>query len=155
MFALLAALTILTLWTRPLSSASRWAELNQKLDRMNARLDAISHIPPAHVTHRTTRQTTASPTAMEPASPAPQSAPADGRPDLIHVMGPGETLWNVAEQFYGDPEAMSALMKYNHVVDARVLTVGTSIKIPCRAKLHLSPLNSHPPSHNAPLPTPH
>lgn len=151
------ALILLALILTRSGAASNTAELKdiaQKLDKITTRLDTMQgSAPPTRSTPAGTRTpaSTAS-TSSSTDGPAARKAPGEGQPDVEHALAPGETLWSVAEQYYGDGSQMTALMNYNKIIDAKDLKSGVTIKVPSRKKLDAMP-GAGPSS--GPRPTPH
>lgn len=148
MMGMMGLLLVVLIFTR-VSASSSSAELKdiaQKLEAISARLEALQ--PSAAPAQRT-----AAPRKPAAASPLAQKGPAEGEPDVEHVMQPGETLYGVAEQYYGDGSLMNGLMRYNKVTDPRDLRAGTTIKVPSVSRLTGGAPTSNRPG--APTPTPH
>lgn len=122
MMALIVVLIVVVIMTRPATNADL-RDVTQKLDRIATRMDGSREAAPAENG------------AADGTAPQALTAPAEGQPDLAHVMQKGETLWTVAEQYYGDGTQMNALMHYNRIKDARDVRAGTSIRIPSRKQL--------------------
>lgn len=73
-----------------------------------------------------------SPPQPPPPLPAAPPAAADG----VHVAGPGDSWWSLAERAYGDGRLYRALFAWNKALDPRVsLAPGTRLEIPTAAKL--------------------
>lgn len=81
-----------------------------------------------------------------PAPPAPAPTPlvqppsqppvAPASRDGVHIVGPGDSWWSLAEHAYGDGRLYRALFAWNKALDPRVsLTSGTRLEIPPAAKL--------------------
>lgn len=133
------------------SATAELNDISQKLDKLVARLDAM----PLSGARKPTRP-------ANPVGLAEQKAPPEGTADTEHVMAEGETVWNVAEQYYGDGALMDALLRYNHISDARELRAGALVKVPSRGKLAVSRTKKAKPIHTdrapvsgPPPPTPH
>lgn len=70
------------------------------------------------------------------ARPGPGDADAS-EPVRTHTVREGETLWSIAERYYGDGSMHRQLAEYNrHVVgDGRTLSVGMRLEVPGRQRL--------------------
>lgn len=161
--ALLLALLIIT--RTGSSSGVDFSQVNDRLDKIEARLAEMQtgRVNPGMAVHPPAapqgRPSTAAAADSPVATAVTKKAPQSGAEDTEHVMAQGETLWSVAEQYYGDGALMNALMRYNKIADARDLRVGAKIKIPSEHKL--AELAPAPPgvttrrAVSAPPPTPH
>ncbi|WP_454851625.1 5'-nucleotidase C-terminal domain-containing protein [Rhizobium binxianense] len=70
--------------------------------------------------------------APAPAAPAPSaSTPAPATPSS-HVIAAGDTLWDLAEQFYGDGALWHRISDANGNPNPRRLLVGKELQIPAR-----------------------
>jgi 5'-nucleotidase len=77
---------------------------------------------------------TPAPAAPAPAAPAPSAsapAPAPATPSS-HVIAAGDTLWDLAEQFYGDGALWHRISEANGNPNPRRLLVGEALEIPAR-----------------------
>lgn len=71
---------------------------------------------------------------------------------FLHVVRPGETLWELAEQYLGDGERWTELQDANpQVSDPAVLLVGSQLRIPAAAGTASLPAAS-PQAEQAPVP---
>ncbi|QPB19078.1 5'-nucleotidase C-terminal domain-containing protein [Rhizobium sp. 007] len=74
----------------------------------------------------------AAPSAQAPAATAPAaSAPAAATP-ASHVIAAGDTLWDLAKQFYGDGELWKKISEANGDPDPRRLMVGKELQVPAK-----------------------
>ncbi len=74
----------------------------------------------------------AAPSAQAPAATAPAaSAPAAATP-ASHVIAAGDTLWDLAKQFYGDGELWKKISEANGNPDPRRLMVGKELQVPAK-----------------------
>jgi 5'-nucleotidase / UDP-sugar diphosphatase len=76
---------------------------------------------------------------IEPAAPAEEAVEATGTEqamtqtsDDTHVVVHGDTYWDLAERFYGDPLAWTMIRDANPDYAARGLEVGATLQIPAR-----------------------
>ena len=79
------------------------------------------------------------PLAQPPVQPPmpPPAVPSTG--GGLHIAGPGDSWWSLAERFYGDGRLYRALFAWNKALDPRVsLTAGTRLEIPPAAKLQMA-----------------
>ena len=139
-------------------TSSELEKVNQRLDALTQRLDAVlgdGRAPEVRV--RATPQRLPSPrpsSAASAAASAEDRAPADGKPDLEHKMKAGESMWDLADHYYGDGSMQNALLRYNKITDPRDVKAGAVVKIPSRARL-LSPKAGASPSPMADRPSRH
>lgn len=69
----------------------------------------------------------------------------------IHVVSSGNTLAQIAEQYYGDPQLYEALGRYNGIRDVNRIEVGQEIEIPSKRELLTgSTIGAHPETGLAP-----
>jgi 5'-nucleotidase len=68
--------------------------------------------------------------SAEPAAPA-ASAPAAATPSS-HVIAAGDTLWDLAKQFYGNGELWKKISEANGSPNPRRLMVGEELKLPAK-----------------------
>lgn len=74
--------------------------------------------------------------SVAPATPAADPIPPTGvlGPNGTHhvsmLVASGETLWEIAERFYGDPHDWPRLMAANHIVDPNVIYPGQRLEVP-------------------------
>jgi proteasome lid subunit RPN8/RPN11 len=155
MMGMMGLLVIVLIFTRMSSSSStrELTEIAERLDRISQRLDAIQASPAARPAPPGKSAAAPPAVAVHPSG----KAPADGAADVDHVMQPGETLWNVADQYYMDRTLSDPLMRYNKIGDARDLRAGTTIKIPSASKLQKMGPGPADADQKArmPVPTPH
>lgn len=50
--------------------------------------------------------------------------------DQNYTIKKGDTLWNIAKQYYGDPQKCWQLAEYNGIKNANLIQAGATIKIP-------------------------
>lgn len=62
-------------------------------------------------------------------TPAPE-APAEASGERTHTIAKGDSLWKIAEKYYGDGKKYKLIMKANNITDASALKVGQVVKIP-------------------------
>jgi 5'-nucleotidase len=78
----------------------------------------------------------AAPAATAPAAPAPAApaAPAALAPNTptSHVIAAGDTLWDLAKQFYGDGTLWKKISQANGAPTPRHLTIGKELQIPSK-----------------------
>ncbi len=73
--------------------------------------------------------------SIETRAPAPPPAPepsAVAPPDTEYRVVWGDTLWQIAERFYGDRALYHALASDNDLVDADLIIAGETLRIPQR-----------------------
>ncbi|MFM8413923.1 MAG: hypothetical protein ACKOCX_04275 [Planctomycetota bacterium] len=77
---------------------------------------------------------------LDPPSQPPVQPPAAPAPGAgVHIAGPGDSWWSLAERAYGDGRLYRALFAWNKALDPRVsLTPGTRLEIPPAAKLEMA-----------------
>lgn len=73
------------------------------------------------------------------AQPAVQASAVPAPGAGVHIAGPGDSWWSLAERAYGDGRLYRALFAWNKAIDPRVsLTPGTRLEIPPAAKLQMA-----------------
>lgn len=50
--------------------------------------------------------------------------------DQNYTIQKGDTLWNIAQQYYGDPQKCWQLAEYNGIKNANLIQAGATLKIP-------------------------
>lgn len=111
--------------------------LMQSIIDLQTRLEAVTGQPAESVISR--------PTGMQPApqqidtnrppmqTPTPVATPTRTTPDVpverIHVVRRGETLRQIAEIYYGNPDAFTRIMEDNNIKDPNQISVGQRLKI--------------------------
>nr|WP_309085132.1 5'-nucleotidase C-terminal domain-containing protein [Chelativorans sp.] len=80
----------------------------------------------------TGEQTPAAGTSTETAAAEPRAGtePAQASPVTTHVIAAGDTYWDLAEEFYGDPTKWRTLAEANPQLRAGRLIVGSTITVP-------------------------
>lgn len=69
--------------------------------------------------------------APAPATPAPaEPAPAPAGGEQSHTVVRGDTLWDLAEKYYGDGQKWPTIRDANPGIAERDLTIGSTLKIP-------------------------
>lgn len=164
MLGLMGLMVVVLIFTR-VGASSNSAELEKitaRLDEITQRLDAMQAAAPVAPVRKTPARVRPSARPSDTALAAPATtgasgvaglAPSEGEPDVEHVIKKDESLWSVAEEYYGDGSKMTALMRYNGIKDARELVAGASIKVPPLSRLRL--VRSTPGDDEVPPPTPH
>ncbi|MEW6046153.1 MAG: LysM domain-containing protein [Bacillota bacterium] len=76
--------------------------------------------------------TPAAPAPSPPSGSAPPSAPEGSAAPALesYEVQPGDTLWAIAERFYGDPEAYRWLAQANGIGDPNLLRPGQRLVLP-------------------------
>lgn len=101
----------------------------EAVSRAPERPSAINMSPPTSTPPRS-EPAYQPPTAPPRQDPAP---PADAAPEVrTHVVGPGETLWSIAERYYRDGRAWRRLYSANRnrINNPRELPVGLKLIVP-------------------------
>ena len=62
--------------------------------------------------------------------PSPQTRPSPGRSDRIYTVQRGDTLWHIAQKFYGDGKKYRLIIQANNITDPGTLAVGRKLIIP-------------------------
>lgn len=70
--------------------------------------------------------------AAPPAKPAPGTKPAGEPEPLSYRVQWGDTLWQITEQYYGNPYLYSLLAGENAIVDPDLIIPGTELRLPPR-----------------------
>ena len=72
------------------------------------------------------------PAPAEPAAPAP-AAPATPAPPADYIIVKGDTYWDLAEKFLGDPHKWPELQAANPGYKAEDLPIGSPLKVPAKS----------------------
>ncbi len=70
--------------------------------------------------------------AAAPTKPAPATKPAGEPEPLSYRVQWGDTLWQITEQYYGNPYLYSLLAGENAIVDPDLIIPGTELRLPQR-----------------------
>jgi len=60
----------------------------------------------------------------------PEPPPSPGRSDRIYTVQRGDTLWHIAQKFYGDGKKYRLIIQANNITDPGTLAVGRKLIIP-------------------------
>lgn len=85
--------------------------------------------PPAPAAAETVTPATPAPAAAEPSTAAPAEAAGTKQG---HVVQAGDTFWDLAAKFYGEPTQWRRIARANPGLRARALHVGTELTIPAK-----------------------
>jgi 5'-nucleotidase len=86
---------------------------------------------PAPTPAPATRSAAAATPAAKPAQPAPQPAPQQpGAAGRTYTIKPGDNLWNIAKEVYGDGTKYQRILDANPGINPDNMKPGTKIVIP-------------------------
>jgi nucleoid-associated protein YgaU len=87
-------------------------------------------LPPT-TPYSTPPSTTPQPTPARTVIPNPTTTPAvPANPDRVHIVAPGDNVYKIAKEYYGDGKAWRKLAKYNKLNEEAQLKVGEKLSIP-------------------------
>ncbi|WP_144122349.1 LysM peptidoglycan-binding domain-containing protein [Catellatospora sichuanensis] len=67
--------------------------------------------------------------AAKPAAPTPKAPPAP-KAERTYKVKSGDTLWDIAAQYYGDGRQYMKIAKANNIANPNMINVGVVLKIP-------------------------
>ncbi|MEU7999860.1 LysM domain-containing protein [Catellatospora sp. NPDC049111] len=88
--------------------------------------------PPAapSVTEPTAAAPKPAPPPAKPAAPAAATPKAPAAAERTYKVKSGDTLWDIAAQYYGDGRQYMKIAKANNIANPNLINVGVVLKIP-------------------------